>query len=172
MQSTKKLVLCAVGAITMLASSVAFGAASAADQEFVKKAYSLNRTEIELGRMAQQKGSTAEVRAFGARMVADHTRALDDLKAAAHKDGLALPNAILPQQKQLESQLSQLGGRQFDDVYMKHMVTGHGSAIDIYAQEIARGLSPALHAYAEQSLPMLESHEHAADQGEDVLHHH
>jgi putative membrane protein len=105
-------------------------------------------------------------------MVADHTRALDDLKAAARKDGVAVPSAVLPPQKQLETQLSQLGGKQFDDVYMRHMVTGHGAAIDLYTQEIGKGLSPALRSYAEQSLPMLESHEHAADQGEDVIRHH
>jgi putative membrane protein len=156
-------------AAAFLLSAVALGAAGAADQDFVKKAYSINRAEIDLGHMAEQKGTAPEVKSFGARMVADHTKALDDLKAAAHKDGVATPTAVLPAQKQLEGQLSQLTGKPFDDAYMKHMITGHGAAIDVFTQEIAKGTSPSLRAYAEQSLPMLESHERAADQGEDQL---
>jgi putative membrane protein len=159
----------------MIASLALFGGVAqaatgnSADQQFVQKAWSINQAEITLGQMAQQKGTTPDVKSFGARMAADHTKGLDDLNAAAQRDGIGVPSALLPQQKQLQDQLSRMSGRQFDEAYMKHMVAGHGAAIAVFTQEIADGSGPALRAYAEQMLPTLESHESAADQGEDEL---
>ena len=144
-------------------------ASRAADQQFVQKAYGINQAEITLGQMAERKGASEEVRAYGARMVADHTKGLTELKAAAAKDKVPVPSTLTPEQQKLEDELSGLSGGQFDDVYMKHMVAGHGAAIDVFAQEIALGTSPALRKYAEEMLPTLESHESAADQGEDQL---
>jgi putative membrane protein len=167
--------LAVVVAVSMLgAAAVALADAKAngADLQFVQKAYTINQAEVSLGHMAEERGASPEVKAYGARMVADHTKGLEELKKAAGRDGLPVPSAVSPAAQQLQQQLSQLTGTQFDDAYMRHMVAGHGEAIGVFTQEIANGASPSLRAYAEQMLPTLESHESAADQGEDHLRQH
>jgi putative membrane protein len=144
---------------------------SGADHDFVEKAYTINQAEVTLGHMAEERGTSPEVKAFGARMVADHTKGLDELNAAARRDGVPVPSAVSPAATQLQQHLSQLNGASFDDAYMKHMVAGHGEAVGVFTQEIANGTGPALRAYAEQMLPTLESHESAADQAQDQLRH-
>ncbi len=119
--------------------------------------------------MAERKGTTPDVKAFGARMVRDHAKALDELEAAAHRAGLAVPTTLQPAQQQLKEQLGGLTGTEFNDTYMKHMVAGHGDAIEVFAQEIANGASEPLRAYAERTMATLEAHEKAATEDENNL---
>ena len=50
------------------------GNLSAADRAFVKEAAAGGLAEVELGNLAKQNGSSAEVKQFGDRMVTDHSR--------------------------------------------------------------------------------------------------
>src|SRR5438105_13462235 len=60
-------------------SSAASSAPSSADRDFMTKAAVGGMEEVELGRLATQKAANADVKAFGQRMVADHSRAGDEL---------------------------------------------------------------------------------------------
>ena len=51
--------------------------------EFAMKAANGGMMEVELGRMAQEKGMSKDVKEFGAMMVADHSKANDELKTLA-----------------------------------------------------------------------------------------
>ncbi len=53
------------------------------DSGFVQMAASGGLAEVQLGKVAQQKATNAEVKQFGQRMVTDHTKANKDLAAAA-----------------------------------------------------------------------------------------
>jgi putative membrane protein len=56
---------------------------AAGDTSFAMKAAQANFAEVELGKLAQQKASSDDVKKFAQMMVDDHTKALDDLKSAA-----------------------------------------------------------------------------------------
>jgi putative membrane protein len=170
--SFPKSALSFIGAVALVGGSLPALAAAPtpADRQFAQQAHSINQAEIDLGKMAQQKGTTADVKGFGAQMVVDHTNAQKDLDAAARKDGVTVHGGLSPEQKQLEKQLSGLSGKQFDDAYMKHMATGHTAAVKMFKKEVVSGTSPALHTYASQALPMLEHHEHEAGQMEHQGH--
>src|ERR1043166_3385270 len=57
--------------------------AMAADQKFVMEAAMGGLAEVEMGRLAAQKGATDEVRQFGQRMVDDHSKANEELMRVA-----------------------------------------------------------------------------------------
>ncbi len=66
---------------TMVAGGLAFGTANAAadtlskgDRDFVQKAAQGGVSEVEMGKLAQQKAENQQVKDFGARMVQDHTQ--------------------------------------------------------------------------------------------------
>src|SRR5688572_13057826 len=48
------------------------------DGEFVMKALSANKLEVQLGKIAAKKGTTAEVKNFGQKLVDDHARAFTE----------------------------------------------------------------------------------------------
>ena len=56
---------------------------STTDAAFIKKAANGGMTEVELGKIAADKGQKQEVKDFGNRMVKDHGKANDDLKSVA-----------------------------------------------------------------------------------------
>jgi putative membrane protein len=53
------------------------------DVNFIQKAGGGGAQEVENGKMAQRQAKSAEVKSIAARMVADHTRANNELTALA-----------------------------------------------------------------------------------------
>ena len=82
-------------------------------------------TEVQLGKIAEQKAMNADVKAFGRMMVTDHTQAGNELKAVAAQLNVQPPTELDPKHKELVDRLSKLQGAEFDREYMSAMVTGH-----------------------------------------------
>ena len=61
------------------------------DNKFVKDAAMGGMAEVELGKLATQKGSSDAVKQFGQKMVDDHTKANDQLKEIASKENISTP---------------------------------------------------------------------------------
>jgi predicted outer membrane protein len=67
---------------------VALGADKSADTSFYKKAAEGGISEVEQGKLAQEKSNDPAVKEFGAMMIKDHSVANDRLKSlAASKEG-------------------------------------------------------------------------------------
>ena len=62
--------------------------------EFATKAANGGMMEVELGRMAQEKGMSKDVKEFGAMMVADHSKANEELKTLAAAKNITLPSTL------------------------------------------------------------------------------
>src|SRR5262245_22805089 len=73
---------------------------SSQDRKFVMDAAVGGMMEVEMGRMAAQKASSADVKAFGQRMVTDHGKANDQLKQIASQKGVTLPTTLPADKRQ------------------------------------------------------------------------
>jgi putative membrane protein len=135
-----------------------------ADQDFVIKAARAGKMEVDLGRMAADKGRNAAVRSFGRRMVTDHTKAGDKLKMIAAKKGVVLPADIDPEAKAKMDQLMQLNGAEFDRNYMEMMVGDHETAVGDFQTEASSGAAAEVKAFATSTLPKLKLHLRLAKQ--------
>ena len=142
--------------------SLAAAEKQAGDQQFLDKAFSINKGEVELGKLAQQHGISPAVRDFGARLERDHQQALDTLPQVAREAGLMMPAAIQREESDLYTRLSRLQGKDFEQQFSKHMVQGHGKAISLFENEANHGQSPELRKWASQQLPVLKQHESIA----------
>lgn len=131
---------------------------SAADQKFVKEAAQGGMAEVELGQLAVQKASNNDVKKFGQRMVDDHTKANDKLKAVASKEGITLPQGLDPKDEATKTRLSKLSGDQFDKAYMKDMVKDHRKDVAAFQHESTTGRDSEVKNFASETLPTLQDH--------------
>jgi putative membrane protein len=151
---------CLVGA-AVIVSGVFLGAqtpASKGDQSFASQAAIAGMAEVELGKMATQQGSHAKVKSFGQQMVADHTKAADELKGIAKSKGMTLPTSLDPMHQATRDRLSKLSGAEFDRAYMDAMVSGHQTVAKNMMTEATSGSDPELKAFAAKTLPTVQSH--------------
>src|SRR5437867_3796651 len=64
------------------------------DQQFVLIAANANLAEIEVGMVAENRTANDEVKNFAKLMVADHEKALNDLKTVAKDQNITLPTTL------------------------------------------------------------------------------
>lgn len=128
------------------------------DKAFLKQAAVGGAAEIQLGQMAEKKASNPQVKQFGARMVKDHSQNADLLTQVAQSQNLSLPTRLTPKYQDAEAQLSRQAGPQFDNAYMKMMVQDHMETVAKFKKEAATSQNPTVKKYAQESLPVLESH--------------
>ena len=128
------------------------------DKEFVMKASQGGMTEVQLGKLASDKGGSSQVKDFGSQMVKDHSQANDELKSLADKKGLAVsPNLDSKNQAQVDK-LSKLSGPAFDKAYVTNQVRAHESTVKLFQEEAKSGQDPDLKAFASRTLPTLQEH--------------
>ncbi len=128
------------------------------DTAFAEKAAQGNMAEVRLGDLAQKKAESPDVKAFGKRMMEDHTRLNHDLQAVAGPSGVTMPTTPGAKEQEQYNRLSQLSGAAFDHAYMRDMLADHRADISAFRREADDGTNPEMKAYAAKSLPVLEEH--------------
>src|SRR5262249_52260084 len=108
-------------ATTSMAAEPEHATATTDANAFLVQAASGGIAEVELGRLAQQRGSSPDVKGFGERMIRDHTQANRELDALAAKKGVAVPEKLDRGHAALRDRLCKLSGGDFDRAYMKEM---------------------------------------------------
>jgi putative membrane protein len=128
------------------------------DNEFVEKAAQGGMTEVELGKLAQEKASSADVKQFGSHMVMDHSKANDDLKAIAAKNNITIPTTLDAKHQAEVNRLSALSGPAFDKAYVHTMVKNHETTAADFKAESTNGENADVKNFAATTLPTIESH--------------
>jgi putative membrane protein len=92
---------------------------------FVRDMTVAGMAEVQLGNLAAQRASNAEVKAYGQMMVKDHTAASNELKAIVANMRLQAPTSVDQKHRDLAERLGRLQGAEFDRAYMDAMVASH-----------------------------------------------
>lgn len=137
--------------------------------EFAVTAASSGMFEVEAGKLAQQKGSSADVKNFGKKMVEDHSKANEELKALAAKKNITLPTTMSSEHQEKMDKLSGLSGAEFDKEYMSLMDDAHDKDVKLF-KDVAEDndVDPEIKAFASKNLPALQMHDEMADTKEDM----
>lgn len=131
-------------------------------QTFVENAAQAGMTEVELGKVAQQKGKSAEVKAFGAQMVKDHGKANAELASIAKPKKLMVPMKLDTKHQEMVDELSAKSGAEFDAAYAEHMAMDHGKALELFTGA-SQGSDAELASFAKKTLPTIKEHKKMAD---------
>jgi len=130
---------------------------SAKDKTFMKKAAKGGMMEVTMGKMAEQKAQSDDVKSFGKRMVTDHGKANDDLKSIAGKKGVKLPSKE-PTEKWNS-----------DKTYINMMVKDHEKDLAEFQDEANNGSDPDVKKFAEDTAKVVQEHLDLAKQTQSKL---
>jgi putative membrane protein len=142
------------------------GALSAVDRDFAMKAAQGGMAEVELGKLAQDRGTSDKVKELGKRLVEDHTRLNNELKEIAAKEGITLPTEMDEKHRDTINRLSKLSGAQFDREFLKEVTKEHRDDIELFRREAERGENQALKSFAASNVSLLEDHLKMAESAE------
>lgn len=134
--------------------SVAFAATS---DDFVDNAAQSGITEVEAGKLALQKSSSADIKTFAQHMVDDHTKANQQLMALAKKHDLEVPDDAALMDKAKKAIL-EMRDESFDKAYANNQVNAHEEAVELFKKEASSSDNAELKAFATEKLPTLEKH--------------
>ena len=128
------------------------------DQAFVNEAARGGKMEVELGKLAERKSSSPEIKEFGARMVKDHTRLNKELGSAATSIGLSVPTDLSEDQKAEYAKLSKLTGKDFDKEYIDLMVKDHTDDLAAFQKAESSAQDPKLKKAISGAIPVIQEH--------------
>jgi putative membrane protein len=116
------------------------------DKSFMMNAAKGGMMEVEWGKLAATSAQNADVKKFGSRMVADHSKANSELMALAKEEGVALPAAKSP------------GKWKSDKDYMAMMVKDHQEDLAEFQKEAQSGTDPDVKAFGAKGAKMVSTH--------------
>lgn len=150
--STAALVFAATGVCSTLHAAGSIDA-----EDFVEEASAKSLAEIETARTAIQKTESAVVREFAQAMIADHTKANQELKRLANAKKLDVADDAELMNQAKAFILKQRDGESFDEAYANNQVVAHEQSIELF-KKAAMMKDAELKAFAQKTLPKLEHH--------------
>lgn len=153
----KKLVFTLVAGMLWLGSHAQSAPSDTAIFNFVTNAAKGGLMEVNSGKLATQKGKSAEVKKFGAQMVTDHTKANTELMAIVKTKNWNIPQPS-PTVVAPDAMLTTSTGAEFDKSYVNMMVKDHKKTVMLFERAASSLPDPQLKAFAAKTLPVLKHH--------------
>jgi len=126
------------------------------DRKFAKEAAVSGLVEVELGKLATQKGSKEEIKQFGEKLADDHSKANEQLKRVAGKENIQVPDALDSKHQSQIDKLAKLDGEDFDKAFLKDQVKDRQATVRDFSSEAQSGTDPELRTFASNMLPTLQ----------------
>jgi putative membrane protein len=136
----------------------------AADKEFVKNAAESSATEVQLGKLAQDKASSDAVKDFGKRMADANSQTSEQLKQAASALKIQVPAEPPKKARKAEDKLAKLSGAEFDRAYLKIAADEQKQAVKQFEREAKNGKAPNVKGFATKNLPSEQDRQKEAEE--------
>ncbi|MBN8417748.1 MAG: DUF4142 domain-containing protein [Verrucomicrobia bacterium] len=130
----------------------------ASDEKFVKTAGMDGTAEVKLATLGTQKAERADVKELATMLVADHTKANEELSALAASKNVQLSAVIDPDAASEFKDLEKESGKGFDKAFLSHMQDSHKSAVSNFEDAAKNAEDADVKAWASKTLPTLKAH--------------
>jgi len=125
-----------------------------------------NLMEVELAKMAREKGSINGVRAYADQLIQDHMNLDQTVVAMAQKSGnlKAVRRSAheTADEKTVERKLKSASGARFDKLFLQQASSDHGRLIRKLQQDREDASDDDLEALIDKTIPILEQHRELA----------
>jgi putative membrane protein len=150
------VIVCWVIADLPLPAHVSRPSASAKSADMLAKLHAVNQRETAAGKLAQEKGESAEMKAYGKMLVVDHTEAERKLAALARRERVDLAITGAPDLPEIPP------GPDFDGTLARQTMADQQQTIAEVTAARDQLDDPELRALLTDLLPVLQRHEQAA----------
>jgi putative membrane protein len=110
-----------------------------------------------MGQLAQQQGSSPDVKSFGQQLVTDHSSANQRAMSLASQMGVTAPTEPNKKHKSDAAKMAKMSGASFDRAFAQMMAADHKKDIADY-RKAAKMKNDTVAGYATETLPTLEQH--------------
>lgn len=128
------------------------------DTKFAVNVADAGMFEVAVSQLALTNASAVNVKNFAQMMIDDHSSALNELKAAAAKKNISLPDTISNDKQKKYDEFTTKIGVDFDKAYVSYMTDAHKDAIDAFQKEADKGNDPDLRSWAAGKSATLQHH--------------
>jgi putative membrane protein len=127
------------------------------DQFFLRQASKGGLLEVRLAELAAERAVAPAIQDMATKLLEDHRRANERLKAFAARQQLALPTELGKHQVDVD-RLAQLSGPDFGKAYLKEMIEHHEQAVATFQRQAEEGADPHIRAWAAELVTTLREH--------------
>jgi putative membrane protein len=135
---------------------------NADDVKFVKHEGAVGKAKLKLAELGAQKATRADVKAFAEMIVADHTKANEEMANLASTKGVELSAVIDPAHASTFQKLESYSGTEFDKEFLSEMVSGHKTCEASFETASKDAKDIDVKAYANKMLPTIKAHHQKA----------
>ena len=133
------------------------------DRIFLQKAAEGGTAEVQLGKLAVEKASADDVKAFGQKMVDDHTQLNNQMAPLAESKGVALPRKMGKADQAEYDKLANLSGEAFDKEYIAYMVKDHHADLREFRMAATNTNDPDMKVALDKAAKVIREHMVLAD---------
>jgi putative membrane protein len=134
------------------------------DKMFLRQAAEGGMAEVKFGQLATQKASSSDVKAFGQKMVDDHTALNNEMAPIADSMGVKAPKNMNKKDQAEYDKLNGLSGNDFDTEYLTVMVKDHHKDLRDFHDEAGIATDPTLKAAVQKGETVIAQHTSMVDQ--------
>lgn len=127
-------------------------------KQFLERAVMRGLTQMELGKLAEQKASSDDLKKFGKEMADYHTKRNTHLARLAGKQGMAVPGSLDSKHQARVDRMAKLAGEEFDRAYIKDQLRAQDRDAQAFLRESQEGEDAAIKAFALKTLPDVQKH--------------
>ena len=120
-----------------------------------------------MARLAQERSSDNQVRAFAQRMIAERGEMSREWRALSARSGQQVSLELTPRYQQQIARLEALRGPEFDQAYASVMVQNHQDMVDVLQNGGRTAQSTEVRQLVNRSLPASQEHLSAGEAVED-----
>jgi putative membrane protein len=131
------------------------------DKQFAVDASLKGLANIELGKLAIQKGSDKKIKNFGILLIKQHTKIGARLRKTAYLKKIPLPASIDSSTQKELTRLSAYSGKAFDKAFLNFMISKHEADIKFFEYAAKHVVDKDLKKMASKNLLILHRHQYA-----------
>lgn len=127
------------------------------DEQFVRNAAEASMSQVDIGKVAEQRSQNPEVKKFAQMMVEEHAKLTEQLKQMGMSENINLPTSVSRDDANAHRSLNTMNGPNFDRAYLERVSSELHRQLGAFERGASLGTKPALKEYAQRTQPTLES---------------
>jgi putative membrane protein len=137
--------------------NAAHGSVPYNDEQFVRSAAEASMSQVDIGKIAEQRSQSPEVKKFAQMMVEEHSKLTEQLKQMGMSESINLPTSVSRDDANAHRSLNTMNGTNFDRAYLERVSSELHRQLGEFERGASLGTKPALKEYAQRTQPTLQS---------------